>query len=373
MELTNLSEARSNVAKRKNSQPLTVECSLESIELKNVIEREIVGSGSFSTVHEVDVVWEVDQQSTRCVAKQLRIGKDKSYLKRIESVCTSLWPPGRRRVEHTNIVSFVGVWFKPGAKPELPMLVFEKMDRCLADFLKTNTEQCVLLAILNDIASGLEFLHDFKQPIVHGDLTAYSIFIKGHSDSLVAKIGDLGVCQILDKGVCPSNSCSSYRSPEACSMRSHVPDKTDDIYACGVLMMHTLLQEYPASRKPGDPRQFSRYLDGLKKHPLHPCIVACLNKDSSERPPAKGVLVAVEAAVCGDGLPAVMSQLSIDDDSLPLPGSVQEEHSFSQRYKVSVIHVQYIVLQLLLHVNYIICCIMYYMYYYYTRMLFVRF
>ena len=290
MQLTDLSNERS----RKNSQPLT----LESIELKNVIEREIVGSGSFSTVHEVDVVWEVDQQSTRCVAKQLRIGKDKSYLKRIESVCTSLWPPGRRRVEHTNIVSFVGVWFKPGAKPELPMLVFEKMDRCLADFLKTNTEQCVLLAILNDIASGLEFLHDFKQPIVHGDLTAYSIFIKGHSDSLVAKIGDLGVCQILDKGVCPSNSCSSYRSPEACSMRSHVPDKTDDIYACGVLMMHTLLQEYPASRKPGDPQHFSLYLDRLKEHPLHPCIVACLNKDPSERPPAKGVLVAVEAAAC---------------------------------------------------------------------------
>ena len=335
MELTNLSEARSNVAKRKNSQPLTVECSLESIELKNVIEREIVGSGSFSTVHEVDVVWEVDQQSTRCVAKQLRIGKDKSYLKRIESVCTSLWPPGRRRVGHPNIVSFVGVWFKPGAtEPELPMLVFEKMDKCLAGFLKTNTEQCVLLTILNDIASGLEFLHDFKVPIVHGDLTAYSIFIKGHSDSLVAKIGDLGVCQILDKGVCPSNSCSSYRSPEACSMRSHVPDKTDDIYACGVLMMHTLLQEYPASRKPGDPRQFSRYLDRLKEHPLHPCIVACLNKDPSERPPAKGVLGSVEAAVCGDGLAAVMLQLT-----------------FSQRYKVSVIHVQCIVFQLLLHVT----------------------
>ena len=338
MELTNLSKARSNVAKRKNSQPLAVECSLESIELQNVTVREIVGSGSFSTVHEVDVVWDQHggQQSTRCVSKQLRIGKDKSYLKRIESVCTSLWPPGRRRVEHTNIVSFVGVWFKPG---ELPMLVFEKMDECLAEFLKTNTEQCVLLTLLNNVACGLEFLHDFnfKVPIVHGDLTAYSIFVKGHSDSLVAKIGDLGICQILDKGVCPSNSCSSYRSPEACSMHSHVPDKTDDIYACGVLMMHTFLQEYPESQKPGDPRQFSRYIDRLKEHPLHPCIVACLKKDPSERPPAKGVLVSVEAAVCGDELPAVMSQLSIDGDSLSLPGSVQEEHSFSQRYKVSVI------------------------------------
>ena len=154
----------------------------------------------------------------------------------------------------------------------------------------------MLLSILRGVFCGLEFLHHFETPLVHGELTANSIFI--NECSLVAKIGDLGVCEILGKGVCPSRSCSSYKSLESYKS-DHVPQVADDLYASGVLIIHTLLQEYPESRsQPNDPERFATYTEQLKEHPLHGCIAACL-KRPSERPPAGAILAAVEAAAAG--------------------------------------------------------------------------
>ena len=245
-----------------------------------------IGTGTFSTVQEVEVL------EARCAAKQLlRLKDEKLCYKRLEVVYTNLWQP---KIEHTNLVRFVGVWFSSGAV--LPQLVYEKMDICLAKFLKTNREQKVLLSILRDVFCGLKFLHQIlrhEKPLVHGELTANSVFV--NERSLVAKIGDLGVCEILGKGVCPSPSCSSYKSPESYKS-DHVPQVADDLYASGVLIIHTLLQKYPESQKHhNDPERFSAYSEQLtiKKHPLHACIAACLN-GPSERPPAAAILAAVE-------------------------------------------------------------------------------
>ena len=164
------------------------------------------------------------------------------------------------------------------------------MDICLANFLKRKREQSELLSILRGVFCGLDFLHQIlrhEKPLVHGELTANSVFVNEHS--LVAKIGDLGVCEILGEGVCPSPSCSSYKSPESYKS-DHVPQVADDLYASGVLIIHTLLQKYPESqRQPNDPERFSAYTDHelLKKH--HACIAACLN-GPCERPPAAAIL-----------------------------------------------------------------------------------
>ena len=291
-------EPELNKVEKKHS--LSHECgALESVELKNVKLREIIGTGVVSTVHEVDVLFPGSSQPTRCAAKRLRVGKDERlHYKRLEKVCMNLWRPGRHKIEHPNLVSFVGVWFS--SRAELPQLVYEKMDTCLAKFLKIDREQSVLLSILRGVFCGLEFLHHFKTPLVHGELTANSIFI--NECSLVAKIGDLGVCEILGKGVCPSRSCSSYKSPESYKS-DHVPQVADDLYASGVLIIHTLLQKYPESRsQPNDPEQlFSAYTEQFKEHPLHARIAACLRRPS-ERPPAGAILAAVEMATTATGV-----------------------------------------------------------------------
>ena len=269
--------------------------SLSHIELEfDVTLGKNIGSGSFSTVNEVNVYFDPSSsEPTLCTAKQLLVElNQRVYYKRLESVCKALWKPGQHKVEHPNLVRFEGVWFS--SRADLPQLIYEKMDTCLAEFLKTNREQSALLLILRGVFCGLEFLHHFEKPVVHGDLTANSIFINGNG--LVAKIGDLGVCEILGKGICPSRSTSSYKSPESYKS-DHVPQVTDDIYSSGVLMIHTLQQKYPESQsQPDDPERFSAYIEQLKTHPLHDYTVACL-KAPSERPSAADILEAVENAV----------------------------------------------------------------------------
>ena len=107
----------------------------------------------------------------------------------------------------------------------------------------------------------MKFLHDETiingKAVVHGEVTAKSVFVcirKGcHPAAAIAKIGDLEVCGILGKGVCPSLSCTSYKSPEVWLWGSHIPSFTDDIYAIGVLMIHTMLQECPRYESLDDP------------------------------------------------------------------------------------------------------------------------
>ena len=289
MELADLSASAKKRSLSHEGGPL------ERVELKSncVTLGEIIGTGTFSTVHEVNVLFPCSSQPTRCAAKRLRVGRDERlHYKRLELVCKTLWQPGRQKVGHPNLVRFEGVWFS--SRADLPQLIYEKMDTCLAEFLKTNREQSALLLILRGVFSGLEFLHHFEKPVVHGDLTANSIFI--NENGLVAKIGDLGVCEILGKGVCPSRSTSSYKSPESYKS-DHVPQVTDDIYSSGVLMIHTLQQEYPESQsQPDDPERFSAYIEQLKTHPLHAYIVACL-KTPSERPSTADILEAVDSTV----------------------------------------------------------------------------
>ena len=283
---------------------------LQSISLKEVNLLEIiepVGKGNFSDVHKVEVRLFADGNPTTCAARKFRVEEEmQRYLERVEKVCEKLWQPGRKKVEHTNLVGFVGVWFQPTTN--LPLLVSEKMDTSLADYLKTgkNREKSTFLSFLRDVACGLEFLHDHA--IVHGDLTAYSVFINGVStDSLVAKIGDLGVCQILSKGVCPSCSSKSYRSPEA-HRSNHNPHTADDIYAFAVLVLHTLLQKYPEGRKRfDDPERFSDYYQCLitkcKNHMFVDCIGECLNTDPGKRPQASVIF----AALNDDGRASVVT------------------------------------------------------------------
>ena len=230
----------------------------------------------------------------------------------METVCTTLWQPGRRKVEHPNLVRFVGVWFQPPT--ELPLLVSEKMDTSLANYLKTHRKSTLFISFLRDVAYGLEFLHDLRVPIIHGDLTAKSIFISGVSTDLIAKIGDLGVCEILGKGVCPS--CSSYRSPEA-HKSTHDPCAADDIYAFGVMVMHTLLQEYPEEHKrPDDPERFSSYFERLttvckNRTIISECVSECLNTDPSKRPSAYVIFAALDAEFDGRASAVTLQGLKV--------------------------------------------------------------
>ena len=296
-----------DLEQRESSQEL----SLKSVEQHRVFLGKIISRGSYSTVYNIYVSVDRDdgtQTKISYVAKEFHLGEE--CFERLKNVCVVLQKP---EMKHPNIVDFVGVWYRPGVELQLPLIVFEKMDSSLADYLQTNTELEVFvrMSLLRDVARGVEFLHDKRtidgKALVHGEVTAKSVFCirkDCHPAAAIAKIGDLEVCGILGKGVCPSLSCTSYKSPEAW-LGSHTPSFTDDIYAIGVLMIHTMLQEYPRYESLDDPERFSTYLQRLHDQgcALCPYIEACLHKNLKHRPPISSICCAFDA-VCDRGASA---------------------------------------------------------------------
>ena len=172
------------------------ESSLKSIELHKVFLKDEIGRGTYSTVYNVGVP-DGSQTIVPCVAKELHL--EKECFERLKNACVVLKQP---EMKHPNIVGFIGVWYRPGV--ELPLIVFEKMDSSLADYLRTNMEVLLRVSLLRDVARGVEFLHD--KAIVHGNVTAKSVFVcirKDCNPAAIAKIGDLEVRGILGEERCP--------------------------------------------------------------------------------------------------------------------------------------------------------------------------
>ena len=296
---------------------------LESVTIKDVNLKEIIGTGTYSRVYEAGVVLfdDSDRKEVICVAKRVRGGNIVEVTHCLERVCKTLWQPGSGKVDHPNIVRFLGVWFQPTI--DLPWILSEKMDISLANYLslqaKTNPEKSTLMSLLRDVANGLEFLHDpeVQLPIIHGDLTANNVLISKSVDTLVAKIGDLGVREILGKGVCPS--CSSYRSPEA-QKSNHTPCVADDIYSMGVMIIHTLLQEYPEEHQASG--NFSGYLARLStvcqfgNQIIYECVCEYLNKEPIDRPHASVVFNALDAQTDITSAPVTLQGLKVNAHSI---------------------------------------------------------
>lgn len=98
--------------------------------------------------------------------------------------------------------------------------------------------------ILSDVSIGLRFLHEQTPPIIHRDLTANNIML---TSDMRAKIADLGQAKILSKQVAPMTvapGTSCYMPPETL-VQNPTYDAKMDIFSFGVLIIHTVIQEFP--------------------------------------------------------------------------------------------------------------------------------
>ena len=86
-------------------------------------------------------------------------------------------------LRHPNITLFLGLCFLPNC--QLPVLVMERLDGSLDDLLETVPIIPLVLkrSILEDVASGLLYLHAHTPQIIHRDLTAKNVLL---TSSLVA-------------------------------------------------------------------------------------------------------------------------------------------------------------------------------------------
>ena len=148
-------------------------------------------------------------------------------------------------LRHPNITQFLGLCFLPGT--QLPLLMMERLEANLDDLIEHMPDLPLSLkrSILEDIASGLLYLHDRQPPVIHRDLTSKNVLL---TSSLVAKITDMGNSRIVHMG--PGQMARTlstvpgtmvYMPPEAQDSRSHYGPSLD-IFSFGHLALFMVTQ-----------------------------------------------------------------------------------------------------------------------------------
>jgi serine/threonine protein kinase len=215
-------------------------------------------------------------------------------------------------LQHSNIVTFLGICFLPDV--QLPVLVMERMQRSLDDVLETkfNIPFSTKLCILQDVANGLEYMHNHSPPVIHRDLTARNVLL---NSDLVAKIADLGNSRIVD--IPPGELAQTmtqgipgtlvYMPPEVLGS-TYIYGPPLDIFSFGHLTLFTAIQIFPkeldnanyinpTTQKIEARTELERrkkYIDLLdmtfgKAHTLSLIIKDCLAYGPEKRPTARQV------------------------------------------------------------------------------------
>ena len=166
-------------------------------------------------------------------------------------------------LHHPNIVQFLGVTFFPGSR--LPSLIMERLLTSLHDLLAPDMQlppeavspltffsMALKCSALEDVASGLAYLHDRSPPIIHRDLSARNVLL---NSELVAKIADLGVARIapctrVAATMTKGPGALIYMPPEAFSPATSNKEKSKydasiDIFSLGVITIFTIGETFP--------------------------------------------------------------------------------------------------------------------------------
>ena len=264
-----------------------------------------LGKGSYGEVIEVRV------NGRLCAAKKLHgifnaqdvpPAEKASMAERFERECRRVL-----QLKHPNIVEMVGVRFD--RTTQQPTLVMELLDTSLCSYLEDNPVASVTTAtkysILLDVATGLVYLHTLPPPlgpIVHRDLTASNILL-ALGEKMVAKIADLGQAKND-----PAYTAQRQKMSQVPGNEDHMPPEawldeptyntSLDIFSFGVVILHTLVHEWPkplgrlvsATEVRLEVERRKSYLDQIDGSLLKPLVIECLGQKPEERPVASAVL-----------------------------------------------------------------------------------
>ena len=245
-------------------------------------------------------------------------------------------------LHHPNIVQFLGVCLFPGS--QLPALVMERLLINLHDLLDPETKDSqspradpgplslfnirLKCSVLQNVASGLAYLHEQTPPIIHRDLSAKNVLL---TSQLVAKIADLGMARIVPHmrhtaTMTKAPGASVYMPPEAIApclsdAEKSKYDTSIDVFSFGVVTIFTVGEIFPCDllaptyfdERKGvvigrtELQRRSEYMKNVNTklrefgpprgdHPLVRLIEQCLHNSVRKRPNISEVLDLLEEA-----------------------------------------------------------------------------
>ena len=207
-------------------------------------------------------------------------------------------------LHHPNVVQFMGVYY--GRDEADTSLIMEHMHMDLEHCMKTYPDIPLpyKTSILRDVAYGLAYLHSI--PIIHRDLNTGNILL---SESLRAKVADLGVSKLCDRKVVHTRTkvpgAMDFMPPECFDESPKYDDKLD-IFSFGHLAICLVNQKSPlvADRNvtqedvANGQMQVAKRRESLSRmgstHPLYSTAVQCLSDNPDRRPTSTALVEMLE-------------------------------------------------------------------------------
>ena len=154
-----------------------------------------------------------------------------------------------RELRHQNIVDTIDVINEEGKSP---ILLTELLDCSLATLVeRSETDPKVsttdVISIMLGVARGLEYLHNQKAPIVHGDIAPKNILLDSKKQ---AKLADISLTKIAADYRTFISDTHAYRAPETHSVKIGKATENGtatDIFSFGVNMLQVIVGHPPCT------------------------------------------------------------------------------------------------------------------------------
>ena len=211
-----------------------------------LIKESVIGSGKYSDVIEADWFY------TRCAAKIMRDStlldlSDEDHRTVKEDLLNEykIWSG----LKHPNIVQLFDLC-ELLSESKMPIIVMEKMDTSLRQYLEDNDKEEFHLSekvyILRQISQGLCYLHGQNPPLIYRSLTPNNVLL--NENTFLAKLTDFGMTSpdsinrmpLLTKG----NNAHVFFPPEALLDPPRYSPSLD-IFSFGNCIITILTHEWP--------------------------------------------------------------------------------------------------------------------------------
>jgi len=285
-----------------------------TIEFRDVTLGEFVGEGGFAKVYKC----QIDGRAGVCKEIQSKNLDDEArYL--LKNECT-IWS----RLAHQNIVGFLGMtsdatrlWLLCEFMAEGSL--HQKHERRRRSRAAPPTEE-LLINQLQQVASGMDYLHALEPPVLHRDLKSPNILLQG--DRLA--IADFGLARYQERSGAGDMTAEtgSYRwmAPEV--IRHEKYDMRCDVYSYAILGWEMLTDRVPfddvmpveaafgvakSARRPPMPESAPESIQTL--------ITTCWAQEAKQRPSFSTICAALAEEVQALAVEAKVGHLSVDEKS----------------------------------------------------------
>ena len=199
------------------------------------------------------------------------------------------------QLRHPNLVQLIGVVLDEAALKlqAPPMIITELLDKNLR---KAYEEELDFnkLSIFQDVARGLNYLHECHDPIIHRDVSAPNVLLEAlPNGTWRGKVSDLGSANLAKLAYTVAQGAIIYSAPETLPQFAHNPGSSPlhqttkmDVYSYGILLCEVVTSQLP------DPDQYQDMLRQVQRQwPfMHKLIISCTQHNPDERPTMAEVL-----------------------------------------------------------------------------------